>query len=247
MSTTAKRIFGGAMVGFGDGLVKRAEEKRSKAMKLLEQEHQLKRDKQLMEGRMGLIAGVYPDEDGNMHGVTQGGDTTDLGFTGRKSGTQMREERLAGGQGGGLEDGLTTEENNERKAIMESAEYKDGEGSEVVDTDKYLAGLRASKSQRLNDLADTIEQSIIDTTRPPKDEWESHIQELIDVYRDGPPAETGGQKPRGLAPSLAEEPAAAPEAAGKYATAEEVGLAMQRGEITEAEARRILANDFGGT
>lgn len=152
-SGLGKMIAGGAIGGFGEGLVGRAEHKRKVALQMIEEQARASREAADRTFRSGLIGSTEVAEDGTVYGITAGGERKNLGFKGRKSGLQMREERMRGESGDGAAvDGLSAGDKRLIDAVISrnTTGYLDEEEVDWAAVDKTL------REEGRADLADFL-------------------------------------------------------------------------------------------
>lgn len=152
--STAQRVFGGLLVGAGDGMVLAAQNRRKEALLRIQNEEVLKRekrrddradaraDKTAKENR-GLLTSVTNDKDGKMFGITRGGDVNELGITAPIKASDLPKS------------GLSVDDKRELDVAIDR--HTSGKGSIEGETTDWKAVAKSLRAGGREDLAARIE------------------------------------------------------------------------------------------
>lgn len=181
---TARAVAGGLLSGLGAGMVAQDTQRREQAERLRQEAlervrrqedrdfqmrrdetaHQraLEREERGNEQRRGLLYRTETDAEGNLHGITQGGDVKDLGInTGRPGGLLPAG---SGSGGGGDELSGITMSAEEKRAYDEVKSRYTAPNGDRVDWQAFIQHLRSMPEERggarWNEIADYLTGSI---------------------------------------------------------------------------------------
>ncbi len=250
MGSKELAIFGGLLSGVGEGvLLKSRNRQKDEVDRRAAIIARLKEDRQF-EHQRGLLSGTQIDEAGNVMGISRGGEVTDLGFKALPKASTSDSGRSAG----------------DTRMIKDAERFATSTDSmtdeKVVDNAKVAAYLTTFGRE---DLAEPYANTSLDQNsdkfrkyRSDAIKWANEesgfwtsdkedfkkyggnkqqaiVEKTLEYYRLGE-GDSEGQV--GLSTSTSND------AGGSYSTAEDVRKAYSAGELTYAEAEKILRDKF---
>lgn len=258
---SGKAILGGALAGIGETFIQRAEAMRQEALERARELREQEEKEDDRNFRRGLLTSVKADEKNRLVGITQGGETKDLGVT-----VAPPKDRDSGGLSAGdqrlwnvvrskyTRDGLQGETTDWASMARELAEVhqrpdlaklaQPAQGAQGVDVESP----EWRQAEQMADDWISGQAGLFRTDATDFKDFEGNREQArqaktLEIYQ-----QLTGQAPAPAPAAGGAAPASKPSnGQPQFQSADEVKAAYQRGDISREQAISILRSQFGMT